>query len=359
MGKAAKTAMELAVSDINGDPSILNACSLQSKGHSRAHPQLIKNPDIVNIPLRIGFPRRACFTEFVTLNDSQNVQGYCIDLFYEARKLVPYDVPFKFEPSGTGLANPNYDALVDYAVGDIAIVTNRTRTVDFTQPYVSTGLVIVAPVDNSESSAWVFLKPFTLEMWGVTALSFLIIAVVIWILEHRVNDDFRGPPKRQIITMFLQVTLFCKFPEENTVSTLGRMVMVVWLFLLLVITSSYTASLISILAVQQLSSPITGIESLTTSNSFIGYQVASFAYSYLKDILNIAPSRLISLRSPEDFEIALRRGSRNGGVMAIVDELPYMELFLQIRTDFGFIGRPFTKSGWGFCKRSIHMHHYI
>lgn len=145
-----------------------------------------------------------------------------------------------------------------------------------------------------------------------------------------------------------KVTLLCKFPEENTVSTLGRMVMVVWLFLLLVITSSYTASLTSILTVQQLSSPITGIESLITSSSFIGYQVGSFAYSYLRDNLNISPSRLISLRSPEEFESALRRGSGSGGVMAIVDELPYVELFLQNRTDFGIIGRPFTKSGWGF-----------
>lgn len=72
-------------------------------------------------PLRIGFPRRASFTEFVTLNDSHNVQGYCIDLFYEARKLVPYNVPFKFVPFGTGLANPNYDALVNMVATDVSI----------------------------------------------------------------------------------------------------------------------------------------------------------------------------------------------------------------------------------------------
>ncbi|PHT96507.1 Glutamate receptor 3.7 [Capsicum chinense] len=47
--------------------------------------------------------------------------------------------------------------------------------------------------------------------------------------------------------------------------------------------------------------------------------------------------------------MVLRRGSGNGGVMAVVDELPYIELFLQNRTDFGIIGRPFTKSGWGFA----------
>ena len=91
----------------------------------------------------------------------------------------------------------------DGAAGDIAIVTNRTKIVDFTLPYAATGLVVVTPKRNSKSSTWVFLKPFTLSMWCVTAASFVIIAVVIWILEHRVNDDFRGPPKRQIITMFL------------------------------------------------------------------------------------------------------------------------------------------------------------
>lgn len=206
-------------------------------------------------PLRIGVPRRASFVGFVTEeHDSHKVQGYCIDIFREALKLVPYDVPYKFELFGDGLSNPSYDGLVemvandvsrslclnkvqnnnckradllvdefdediflfsfffsrklwfqvfDAAVGDIAIVTNRTKIVDFSQPYISTGLVIVAPINNHKASAWVFLKPFTVEMWCVTAASFVMIAVVIWILEHRVNDDFRGPPRRQIATMFL------------------------------------------------------------------------------------------------------------------------------------------------------------
>lgn len=82
-------------------------------------------------------------------------------------------------------------------------MTNRTRIVDFTQPYAATGLVIVAPMDSFKSNAWVFLKPFTWQLWAVIAVSFVIIAVVIWVLEHRVNDDFRGPPKRQLTTMFL------------------------------------------------------------------------------------------------------------------------------------------------------------
>lgn len=125
--------------------------------------------------------------------------------------------------------------------------------------------------------------------------------------------------------------------------------MLVWLFLLLVVTSSYTASLTSILTVQQLSSSITGMDSLIANKWPIGYQVGSFVYAYLRDNFNIPPSRLVSLRSPEEYESALRLGPRKrGGVAAIVDELPYVELFLANRTDFGIIGQPFTKRGWGF-----------
>lgn len=72
---------------------------------------------------------------------------------------------------------------------------------DFTQPYIESGLVVVAPVRKMNSNAWAFLKPFTREMWIVTAIFFLIIGAVVWILEHRLNDDFRGPPRKQVVTM--------------------------------------------------------------------------------------------------------------------------------------------------------------
>lgn len=64
-------------------------------------------------PLRIGVPKRASFVEFVTeLQDSHQVQGYCIDIFKKALEFIPYDVPYVFKPVGSGKANPNYDALV-------------------------------------------------------------------------------------------------------------------------------------------------------------------------------------------------------------------------------------------------------
>ncbi|WOL17775.1 glutamate receptor 3.7-like [Canna indica] len=312
-------------------------------------------------PLRIAIPNRVSYQEFVRVKndrDVDSVSGYCIDVFREIIKLVPYEVPYNFVPVGNGKSNPDYDDLVnlvlqdvvDAAVGDIAIVTNRSKNSDFTQPYICSGLVILAPINSMKSSTWVFLRPFTIEMWCMTGAFFFIIGVVIWILEHRVNSDFRGPLKRQCINMFLfSFSTPFQSQQEDVLSTLGRFVMMVWLFLLMVIMSSYTASLTSFLTVQQLSSPIKGIESLIASNEPIGYQEGSYARSYLVDGLNVHPSRLVPLGSPEAYKESLERGPKNGGVVAIVDELPYVELFLAKTSGFGIIGQTFTRSGWGFA----------
>lgn len=305
--------------------------------------------------LRIGVPYRVSYKEFVTKDNSPDgVKGYCIDVFKAAVNLLPYPVPYTFILFGDGSKNPSFNELVqkvadnyfDAAVGDIAIVTNRTRIVDFTQPYIESGLVIVAPVKEKNSSPWAFLKPFTLEMWCVTGAFFLFVGAVVWILEHRMNTEFRGSPRQQLATIcwFSFSTMFFA-QRENTVSTLGRLVLIIWLFVVLIINSSYTASLTSILTVQQLSSRVEGLDSLIASTDHIGIQVGSFAKNYLMEELNIAESRLVTLNTPEEYANALVLGR----VAAVVDELPYIELFLSSNCNFRTVGQEFTKSGWGFA----------
>ncbi|CAI0434809.1 unnamed protein product [Linum tenue] len=310
--------------------------------------------------LRIGVPIRVSFKEFVSpvRGTPDKFQGFCIDVFTAAVNLLQYPVPYQFVPVGDGKKNPSYmdivnsvyNGVLDAAIGDIAIVTNRTKIVDFSQPYVASGLVVVVPFRKMNTGAWAFLRPFSPLMWIVTGCFFLAVGIVVWVLEHRINDEFRGPPKRQMITVlwFSLSTLFFAH-RENTVSALGRMVLLIWLFVVLIINSSYTASLTSILTVQQLFSPIKGIESLKEGNDPIGYQTGSFAEYYLGEELRIPKSRLIELGSPEEYAAALQKGPKNGGVAAIVDELPYVELFLASQCTFRIVGQEFTKSGWGFA----------
>ncbi|XP_022884646.1 glutamate receptor 3.6 [Olea europaea var. sylvestris] len=309
--------------------------------------------------LTIGVPNRVSFLDFVAQVPGTNMfTGYCIDVFTAAINLLPYAVPYKMISYGDGHNNPSGTELIrlmttgafDAAVGDIAITTNRTRMADFTQPFVESGLVVVAPVKKVHSSAWAFLQPFSRKMWSVMGIFFLFMGVVVWILEHRMNDDFRGPPRKQVITIlwFSFSTLFFAH-REKTVSTLGRLLVILWLFVVLIITSSYTASLTSILTVQQLSSPIKGIGNLINSKDPIGYQQGSFARDYLVAELGIHESRLVPLKLPEDYAKALKNGPQNGGVAALIDERAYAEVFLSTHCEFSIIGKEFTKNGWGFA----------
>ncbi|KAK8947896.1 Glutamate receptor 3.1 [Platanthera guangdongensis] len=309
--------------------------------------------------LRVGVPYRVSYPQVVSKEmGSDRMNGYCIDVFTAALNLLPYPVVYRLIPFGNGHVNPNYTNLVekvssnefDAAVGDITIVMDRTKIVDFTQPFIESGLVVLTSVKEHDSSAWAFLQPFTWEMWAVTGGFFLFVGAVIWILEHRINDEFRGPPKKQLVTIFWFSfsTLFFAH-REATVSSLGRLVLLIWLFVVLIIQSSYTASLTSILTVRKLLSPITGIDSIVNSNDPVGYQVGSFAEKYLIEELKISRSRLKVLHNPEEYARALELGPNEGGVAAVVDERPYVQLFLSTKCKFAIVGSEFTRSGWGFA----------
>uniref|UniRef100_A0A0D9W8P0 Ionotropic glutamate receptor C-terminal domain-containing protein n=1 Tax=Leersia perrieri TaxID=77586 RepID=A0A0D9W8P0_9ORYZ len=220
--------------------------------------------------------------------------------------------PVKFD-SGGNLIRPAYDI--------VNIVGSGLRTIGYWSNY--SGLSVISPET-------LYMKPANRTRENQKLYD------VIW-----PGEDIKRP--RGWV-----------FPNngEDTRSTLGRFVIIIWLFVVLIIQSSYTASLTSILTVQQLTSPITGIDSLITSDDPIGFQVGSFAEGYLVHELGISHSRLKALGTPDEYKSALELGpSKKGGVAAIVDERPYVELFLyqNPNSKFAIVGSEFTKSGWGFA----------
>lgn len=74
-------------------------------------------------PLKIVVPRRVSFVEFVNeeKNSSHRIQGFCIDVFIEALKFVPYSVPYIFEPFGNGHSSPNYNQLIQMVTDGVSI----------------------------------------------------------------------------------------------------------------------------------------------------------------------------------------------------------------------------------------------
>lgn len=87
----------------------------------------------------------------------------------------------------------------DVIVGDVTILAERSKDVWFTQPYTESGLSLILPIET-EGSAWLFMKPFSWEMWIATIGILIYTMFIIWFLEHHLNPDFGGPLKNQIST---------------------------------------------------------------------------------------------------------------------------------------------------------------
>uniref|UniRef100_A0A7N0ZSM0 Glutamate receptor n=1 Tax=Kalanchoe fedtschenkoi TaxID=63787 RepID=A0A7N0ZSM0_KALFE len=317
-----------------------------------------------NAELKIAVPNRVTYTELVSMDGQGTFNGFCIAVFEAVLKLLPYPVSYKLMPFGDGKINPNYTELLlliaageyDAAVGDIAIVSDRVTLVDFTYPFFPGGLIVVAPIPIGESrhSMWAFLTPFTAQMWGMIGASFIVVGAVTWILEHRVNDEFRGPPGEQLMTtLWFSVSTLFTVHQEKVVSTLGKVVLIVWLFVVLIVNQSYIASLGSILTAERLTSRIQSARSLASSKDPIGYSMGSFVKDFLIDELRIPSSRLVPLSSPEEIDKAFQHGPNNGGIAAFIGERAYMELFLSTRCHLMIVGREITANGWAFVSSQL------
>ncbi|KAF8021687.1 hypothetical protein BT93_G1975 [Corymbia citriodora subsp. variegata] len=318
--------------------------------------------------LRVGVPVKRGFSQFINvtrdpLTNAPIVTGYCKDVFEAVMNSLPYAVLYEYEPfetsEGSGEPAGNYDDLVkkvsteeyDAVVGDITIRENRTNYANFTLPYSESGVAMIVPTKGErKKSAWIFLKPLKMELWITMGAYFLYIGIVVWVLEHRVNEEFRGPPCKQVgMILWFSFSTMVYAHKERVVSNLSRFVLIIWIFAVLVLSSSYTASLTSLLTVQRFEPTITDINALIRNGEPIGYQEGSFILDLLKS-LKANESKLIPLRTLEEFDEKLSNGSNNDGVSAIVDELPYLRLLLaQNCSKYKLVSQPNKTAGLGFA----------
>nr|XP_017241078.1 PREDICTED: glutamate receptor 1.3-like [Daucus carota subsp. sativus] len=301
--------------------------------------------------LRVGVVNNSGFEEFASLKydpqiNTYRAMGFCVDVFEDALKALPYEILVKYGP----VEEATYDSIVyqiylqlqkyDAIVGDISITYNRSRYVDFTTPYTDIGVGTIARVKRNKD-LWIFTKPVSVNLCLMTAAFFIVTGIVIWLIEKPVNKAFQGSLSEQAGTIFFS-TLFFGY-RENLSSNLSKFVMLTWAFLVLILTSSYTATLASMLTVQQIG--------LASRGDSVGYQSGLVAKTIVSN-LNFTDYRLRPYGSAKDYADALSKGSKNDGVDGIIDEMPYIKSFLsKYSQDYAMVNSAPTTNGFGFAFR--------
>uniref|UniRef100_A0A0E0HQ27 Glutamate receptor n=1 Tax=Oryza nivara TaxID=4536 RepID=A0A0E0HQ27_ORYNI len=310
----------------------------------------------IAVPSKHGFPQIVDVSYSPTTNNYV-VKGYCIDVFDMLMKNLHYPVAYQYEPIGNRLSN--YDSLlslvhekkVDAMVGDTTITVSRMNKVSFTMPFTEVGLSMVVAVKKEASwSMWIFLRPLSTTLWIASLAFFFFTGFVVWVLEHRINPEFRGTPWQQFgITFYFAFSTLVFSHKEKLESNLSRFVVIIWVFVVLILTSSYTASLTSMLTVQQLQPAATSVQDLLINGNYVGYQKGSTVVRWLEE-MGFHMENLRGYASLEEYDDALRRGSENGGVSAVFDEIPYLKAFLsKYCQGYTMVGPTYRLGGFGFA----------
>lgn len=159
------------------------------------------------------------------------------------------------------------------------------------------------------------------------------------------NKSYKADIKRKFLSGNSELNYQYFFlAGEKMHSTLTRVVMVSWLFLVLILNSSYTASLSSLLTVKQLQPTVTDIEWLKRNNMKVGCDGDSFVRLFLEKVERFKPENIINITNEYKYDDALA----NNSIAAAFLELPYEKVFISEyckrytgstpRTRFGGLG---------------------
>ncbi|CAB4299647.1 unnamed protein product [Prunus armeniaca] len=276
------------------------------------------------------------------------VTGFCIDVFKAVIEALPYKVHYKFIPfeDANGNMAGTYNELVyqvhlqkfDAVVGDTTITWNRSLYVDFTVPFTDLGMGTLVP--KEEETMWIFLKPLSADLWITSAGFFILTGFVVWIIEKPVNQEFQGSPSQQIGTIFwFSFSTLVFAHREKLLNNSAKFVVIIWVFVVLILNSNYTATLTSMMTVKQIQ--------FNSKLDYVGYQIGTFTKLGLIDFDFKGLEQFN--QSEEAYIDALSRGNKPGGASAIIDEIPYIKIFLaKYSSKYSMINTKSTTNGFGF-----------
>jgi polar amino acid transport system substrate-binding protein len=151
----------------------------------------------------------------------------------------------------------------DVAIGDLTITADRAKSVGFTEPTLNAGLQIMTRETQSSTLdlLWDALTdPAVLLLLGIMAVTVVVAAVVIWLLERRSNPDFAHNARKGVGegTWWATVTMLTVGYGDRVPRTmLGRAFSILWMLFGMLLVATVTATFTANLTVNRFAATIT------------------------------------------------------------------------------------------------------
>lgn len=314
-------------------------------------------------------------------------EGYAVDLIHELSRIVGFKYRFKEvddgkygvkdkHPNGTeywnGMIGEIISGKADLAIVDLTITSSREEAVDFTLPFMNTGIsILFKKPTNKVTTLFSFLSPFSLDVWVYVLCAYSGVSIILFIVGRISPYEWTNPfPCRQEDSAVLQNSFSLLNSFWFTIGSLmqqgsdlapksmsTRAMAGIWYFFTLIMISSYTANLAAFLTVEKIVYPIENakdlseqveikygcVESGSTRTFFQGSQIEIY-----KKIYRFMEDHKTYVRSNEEGKERVEQGN-----FAFFMESTSIEYITERNCNLTQIGSPLDSKNYGIATRKF------
>ncbi|XP_054455019.1 glutamate receptor ionotropic, NMDA 2C-like [Anoplopoma fimbria] len=209
-------------------------------------------------------------------------KGFCIDILKKLSRTIKFSYDLYLVTNGKHgkLVRGTWNGMIgevvyrraDMAIGSLTINEERSEIIDFSVPFVETGISVMVARSNGTVSPSAFLEPYSPAVWVMMFVMCLtVVAVTVFVFEYLspvgynrslVSAKTTGGPTFTIgksVWLLWGIVFNNSVPIENPKGTTSKIMVLVWAFFAVIFLASYTANLAAFMIQEQYIDTVSGL----------------------------------------------------------------------------------------------------
>ncbi|XP_068193202.1 glutamate receptor, ionotropic, N-methyl D-aspartate 2Ca [Antennarius striatus] len=209
-------------------------------------------------------------------------KGFCIDILKKLSRNIKFSYDLYLVTNGKHgkLVRGTWNGMIgevvykraDMAIGSLTINEERSEIIDFSVPFVETGISVMVARSNGTVSPSAFLEPYSPAVWVMMFVMCLtVVAITVFVFEYcspvgynrsLVTAKDPGGPTFTIgksVWLLWGIVFNNSVPIENPKGTTSKIMVLVWAFFAVIFLASYTANLAAFMIQEQYIDTVSGL----------------------------------------------------------------------------------------------------
>ncbi|XP_077591032.1 glutamate receptor ionotropic, NMDA 2A isoform X1 [Stigmatopora nigra] len=218
-------------------------------------------------------------------------KGFCIDILKKIAKYVKFTYDLYLVTNGkhgkkinnvwNGMVGEVVYKKAVMAVGSLTINEERSEVIDFSVPFVETGISVMVSRSNGTVSPSAFLEPFSASVWVMMFVMLLLVtAMAVFMFEFisplgfnrnlAQGKDPHGPSftMGKAVWLLWGLVFNNSVPVQNPKGTTSKFIVSVWAFFAVIFLASYTANLAAFMIQEEFVDQVTGLSDNKFQNPY-------------------------------------------------------------------------------------------